>query len=106
MQSEPIRLIPLGADWKYFDQGTTPAGWNTSDFDDASWAEGPAQLGYGEEDEQTLVSFGANAGDRYVTTYFRKSFMVPDTTGFTQISGSVMVDDDAVIYRNDIEIGR
>jgi CotH kinase protein/Chitobiase/beta-hexosaminidase C-terminal domain/Lamin Tail Domain/Secretion system C-terminal sorting domain len=105
-QSTGIALIQSGAVWKFFDQGTMPVNWNTSAFNDASWAEGPAQLGYGEGDEATVVSFGPNASNKYVTTYFRKSFSIADTVGLTPLNGSLLVDDGAVIYFNGLEVGR
>ncbi len=105
-QSESISLVQAGATWKYFDQGSMPAGWNTTAFNDAPWAQGPAQLGYGEGDEATVVSFGANPNNKFVTTYFRKSFTVADTVGLVQLTGSILVDDGAVIYLNGVEMMR
>jgi len=45
-------------------------------LDDSSWAQGNAQLGYGDGDEATVVSFGPNASTKYRTTYFRRSITV------------------------------
>jgi hypothetical protein len=104
--SEFVSLIQSGTTWKYFDQGSMPVNWNTSAFNDAAWAQGAAQLGYGEGDEQTVVSFGGNPTDKFVTTYFRKSFTVADTVGFVQLTGSILVDDGAVIYLNGVEMIR
>jgi hypothetical protein len=105
-ESDFISLIQAGDTWKYFDQGSMPAGWNTNAFNDAPWAEGPAQLGYGEADEQTIVSYGPSSADKYVTTYFRKTFTIPDTVGLTLLTGSMLVDDGAVIYLNGVEMTR
>jgi hypothetical protein len=105
-ESESVSLVSSGAQWKYFDQGSMPAGWNTAEFDDASWQEGPAQLGYGEGDEQTIISFGSDASNKFVTTYFRKSFTVADTVGFRELTGSILVDDGAVVYLNGVEMTR
>jgi hypothetical protein len=105
-ESEFVSLIQSGATWRYFDQGSMPAGWNTTAFNDALWSQGAAQLGYGESDEQTVVSFGGNPGNKFVTTYFRKSFTIADTVGLTQLTGSILVDDGAVIYLNGVEMTR
>lgn len=105
-ESAFVPLITSGTTWKYFDQGSMPVNWNGTAFNDAAWAAGPAQLGYGEGDEQTVVSFGPNAGNKYITTYFRKTFTVADTVGFGTLAGSLLVDDGAVIYLNGIEITR
>src|SRR2546430_11514971 len=46
-----------GGVWKYLDngsnQGTT---WKNAGFDDSSWPSGTAQFGYGDGDEQTMIS--------------------------------------------------
>jgi hypothetical protein len=104
--SEFVSLIQRDTQWKYFDQGNMPAGWNTTAFTDAAWSQGAAQLGYGEGDEQTIVSFGSNPGNKFATTYFRKTFTVADTVGLTNLSGNILVDDGAVLYLNGIEMIR
>jgi len=72
------QLIEEGSVLKYLDdgsdQGTT---WQQPGFDDSSWAEGPAQLGYGDNDEATILGWGDNPSNRYITYYFRKTFEVP-----------------------------
>lgn len=105
-ESEFVSMISSGTAWRYFDQGSMPANWNTSAFNDASWAQGPAQLGYGEGDEQTVVSFGGNSTNKFITTYFRKTFTVADTVGLESLTGSILVDDGAVIYLNGVEMLR
>ena len=74
-------LIPLGAVWKYLDNGSDPGkSWRDPGFDDSKWASGPAQLGYGDGDEATVVGFGPDPSHKYITTYFRHTFEVPDPT--------------------------
>ncbi len=101
-----VALIPAGSTWKYFDQGYAPANWNGESFDDTAWPQGAEQLGYGEGDEQTIVGYGPNSNNKYITTYFRKSFNVADTVGLTQLSGSMLIDDGAVVYLNGMEVAR
>lgn len=101
-----VNLITTADTWKYFDQGSEPSNWKTEAFNDAAWASGQAQLGYGEGDEQTVVSFGPNPSNKYPTTYFRKNFTVSDTVGLQGLNGSILVDDGAVIYLNGIEMAR
>ena len=55
------------------------ANWQVENFNDNGWQQGPAELGYGDGDEATTVSYGADAGNKYTTTYFRKTFTVADT---------------------------
>ncbi|HNC30748.1 MAG TPA: CotH kinase family protein [Cyclobacteriaceae bacterium] len=105
-QSQAVPLITSGTTWKYFDQGSMQVNWNTAAFNDASWASGQAQLGYGEGDEATVVSYGPDANNKFITTYFRKTFSVADTVGFAALTGSILVDDGAVIYLNGVEMTR
>lgn len=105
-ESSAVTLISTGDTWKYSDQGSEPADWKTEAFSDAAWQSGAAQLGYGEGDEQTVVSFGPNAGNKYVTTYFRKTFTIADTVGLQSLKGSILVDDGAVLYLNGVEMDR
>ena len=45
-------LVPAGAKWKYLDDGSDQGTWwRALEFDDRAWASGPAQLGYGDDDE-------------------------------------------------------
>jgi hypothetical protein len=102
-----ISLINNGSSWKYFDQGTSPgASWATTGFNDAGWMQGNAQLGYGDGDEVTLVSYGSDAGNKHITTYFRKSFSIDDLSSLSDITASVLFDDGAVVYLNGVEVYR
>lgn len=106
-ESTGIPLIDRGAVWKYYDQGGSPgASWSTLGFSDGAWSSGAAQLGYGEGDEQTNVSYGPDANNKFITTYFRKSFNVTDTVGFEEIVGEALFDDGVVVYLNGIEVFR
>jgi hypothetical protein len=107
------RLVPLGSTWKYLDDGTQAAtGWTTVGFDDSGWDEGPAQLGYGEGDEATVVSFGPNPADKHITTYFRHAFDVADAAAFKGLVLGVVRDDGAsvhlngrLVWRNNLPLG-
>lgn len=106
-ESETIVLSPLGSAWRYFDQGSLPAAnWTSTTFDDASWSQGNAQLGYGDGDETTVVNFGPDANNKFITTYFRKNFNLTDTVGVTSITASALFDDGVVVYLNGIEVYR
>jgi len=100
-------LVPAGATWKYLDDGSNQGtGWRGNAFNDASWSSGPAQLGYGDGDEATVVSYGPNANNKYVTTYFRHEFEVADTSIYSSLTLSVLRDDGAVVYLNGGEVYR
>ena len=103
----PQTLLAYGTSWKYLDNGTNQGtAWRASGFNDAGWAAGNAQLGYGDGDEATIVSYGSNASNKYVTTYFRKTISITDPGLFTSISGSVKRDDGIAIYVNGTEVYR
>ncbi|MBX2898114.1 MAG: CotH kinase family protein [Cyclobacteriaceae bacterium] len=100
-------VIPAGAVWKYSDTGVLPAAnWNSLTYNDAAWASGPAQLGYGDGDEQTVVSFGPNANNKYITTYFRKSVNISNVNQIAAVQASALFDDGIVVYLNGTEVYR
>lgn len=100
-------LVSAGTVWKFSDRGTNlGTAWRQPGYDEATWFSGPAQLGYGDGDEATVVSFGPTATNKHVTTYFRQSFTIPDHTAFTALNLRVLRDDGAVVYLNGTEIHR
>jgi hypothetical protein len=100
-------FIAAGTKWKYLDNGTDQGtAWQTNSFNDLTWASGNSELGYGDADEATVVSFGGNASAKYVTTYFRKTFNVVNPANYSSITFDLLVDDGAVVYLNGIEVYR
>ena len=103
----PQRLVAFGAAWKYLDNGTNQGtAWRAAAFNDGAWATGNAQLGYGDGDEATVVSYGPDANNKYITTYFRKSITIADASVLSSIAGSVKRDDGIAIYVNGTEVYR
>ena len=100
-------VVPYGSLWKYLANGTNQAtAWRASTFNDAAWLSGNAQLGYGDGDEATVVSFGPSSSKKYITTYFRKTITISDTTQFTGYTLNLKRDDGAVVYINGVEVFR
>ncbi len=100
-------LVAPGSTWSYFDLGSSPsASWLFAGFDDSSWSAGPAQLGYGDGDEATIVSYGPSSTSKYITTYFRRSFTVAGAASFSRADLRLLRDDGAVVYLNGSEIFR
>lgn len=94
-------LIEAGATWSYDDTDVEPATtWRALDFDDSAWSTGPAQLGFGDGDESTVLTPGA------ITSYFRTSFTVDDAEAVGGLVLSTLVDDAAVVYLNGDEVWR
>ncbi|MFN0244996.1 MAG: metallophosphoesterase [Planctomycetota bacterium] len=102
-----VDVLPAGSTWKYEDDGSNQGtAWRAVLFDDSSWASGPAELGYGDGDEATVVSFGPNPNDRHETTYFRHTFAVADPSLFRAFRLELLRDDGAVVYLNGAEVYR
>ncbi len=100
-------LVAPGSVWKYLDNGSDQGtAWRAPGFNDAAWASGAAQLGYGDGDEATVLSFGPDANNKYITSYFRRSFAVANPADFASLTLYLKRDDGAVVYLNGTEIFR
>ena len=100
-------FIPKGAVWQYLDNGSDQGiAWQNKAFNDSAWASGAGQLGYGDGDEATVVSYGANSRNKHVTTYFRHQFDVADSAAFQGLSLNLLRDDGVVVYLNGVEVLR
>lgn len=100
-QYHSVAILPAGSVWKYLDNGSNQGtAWRTTTFNDQSWAFGPAQLGYGEGDEATVVSYGPDAANKYRTTYFRTAFTVDDVSKIAGVTVRLKRDDGAIVYLN------
>ena len=100
--SDPSRVIvSKGSTWSYLDDATDQGtAWQAASFDDSSWSTGPAELGFTEGDEATLIQSGAT------TYYFRHSFSVADLGDVEALTLNLKRDDGAIVYLNGTEIAR
>ena len=99
--------VAAGSVWKYLDNGSNQGtAWRANGFNDASWASGPAQLGYGDGDEATVVGYGPSANAKYLTTYFRRGFTIGDPSSISALTLNLLRDDGAVVYLNGTEVAR
>lgn len=93
--------------WKYSDIGTDPGVlWKSPDYNESTWKSGVAELGYGDEDEKTVLSFGSDPDNKQITSYFRKSFVLNNKQKVNGLTLLLKCDDGAVIYLNGNEIQR
>lgn len=100
-------LVPAGSIWKYLDNGSDQGtAWRTAGFNDGGWAAGPAQLGYGDGDEATTVSYGPSSSAKFTTTYFRLVFNVANPASYSGLTVNLLRDDGAVVYLNGQEVCR
>jgi len=100
-------IIPQKSTWKYLDDGSNQGtAWREISFDDSKWASGKGELGYGDGDENTVVSYGMNEGNKIITTYFRKSFNIEAPSIYKTLTLKLLRDDGAVVYLNGVEVIR
>ncbi len=94
-------LVPLGSSWKYNATNVSPGPfWAQSWFNDFSWPDANASLGFGSGGSAPATSFPKN-GPSY---YFRHFFNVPDPPSGGSLT--VRFDDGYVAYLNGAEIAR
>ncbi len=107
MTAASVALIPAGSTWRYLDTGIDLGNaWRGNGFNDASWKSGSPVFGYGLGDETTVTSFGTNAASKFMTTYFRRAFVVPDVSLVQTLAARLVRDDGAIVYLNNAEIWR
>lgn len=100
-------LVSTGAVWRYLDNGSNQGtNWIAPAFNDGAWASGAAELGYGDGGEATVVGYGPDANNKYITTYFRRAFVVGNPALYQNLTLRVMRDDGVLVYLNGTEIFR
>jgi len=110
--AQPAILIPTNSVWRYLDDGSNQGWFWTDPFDyyDGDWKTGAAELGYGDDvdgrPEATVVSYGPDPTNKFITTYFRQSFSAEDTALITNLTARILRDDGAVVYLNGYEVFR
>ncbi|BCB78197.1 hypothetical protein Pflav_046070 [Phytohabitans flavus] len=108
----PVVVVPFESTWRILDDGSnqTP-GFAASNFDDSAWKQQAVVaglvLGYGDGDVvQPPLSYGPDADNKHITTYFRQSFEVADPNKFGHLILTLVRDDGAAIYLNGVEVWR
>ncbi|MDB6155505.1 MAG: Mannosyl-glycoprotein endo-beta-N-acetylglucosaminidase [Chthoniobacteraceae bacterium] len=103
----PVTFVSTGAVWKYNDSGANlGTAWRAPSYNDAAWLSGISPLGYGDNDEATRVEDNSIPGytaadtNRYITTYFRRSFTVANAANVTALRLAVQRDDGVAVYLN------
>jgi hypothetical protein len=107
LHTNAVTLVANHIGWRYLDRGGDPGPhWMDHGYDDHQWNVGFAELGYGDGDEDTVVGFGANANNKFITTYFRHEFNLSSPEQFTNLTLRLRRDDGAVVYLNGVEVFR
>ena len=86
--------------WKYW-LGTSapPNDWKLPGFNDQSWDIGQGGIGYGDNDDNTIIS-------TVPSLFLRKEFQVLDLNDITQLLFHADYDDGFIAYLNGVEIMR
>ncbi len=97
---QKIYFVDNNSYYKYY-VGTTepPANWNQPDFDDSSWLNGKSSIGYGDNDDTTIVSTAPSV-------YIRYHFTADEYNICRTLSFYADYDDGFVAYLNGVEIVR
>ncbi len=99
-------IVEKGSVWSYLDDGTDQGTiWRTTNYDDNGWAQGAAELGYSNA-PVTIINFGDDPENKYITTYFRNRFYVENPMSFTNLTLGLKRDDGAIVYINGLEAVR
>lgn len=89
--------------WKYWLGSAPPtsnwANWNTITFNDQNWDSGQGGIGYGDNDDNTIINVTPSL-------YLRKEFQITDVNNITQLLFHADYDDGFIAYLNGIEIMR
>src|SRR6185295_7974722 len=93
-----IPVVAVGSEWRYLDDGSDQGtNWITSSFNDVTWESGRAELGYGDDDEATIIGIGPDSNAKYITTYFRRAFLIDDPTQLASLTLGLLRDDGGVV---------
>ena len=97
-------LIENDEEWRFF-RGTEapPAEWLDGGFDDAGWDKGPTGIGYGDNDDRTVLS---DMMGNYISIFCRKVFQLQDPSAVTALALQMDFDDGFVAYLNGFEVAR
>ncbi len=88
--------IGFGSTWKYDDRNVDPGtAWTSSGFDDSAWPGGAAQLGFGDQDERTVLR---KTSPVQPSVYFRKKLQVDGTVSAATLK--VLFDDGIAVWVN------
>ena len=100
-EEEIVELISEGSEWAYLDDGSDQGViWKGRDFNDTEWEKGRGELGYGDGDEVTELSFGTSSRNKYATTYFRSEFNLDEIEEIAALEMRLKYDDGAIVYIN------
>ncbi len=92
-------LIDQGDTWKYIVPQAPIADWTAASFDDSNWLSGPSGFGYGDNDDNTVLSQASSV-------FLRKTFQISNLADLEQVILHMDYDDGFIAYLNGTEIAR
>ncbi|MFC9983168.1 metallophosphoesterase [Microbacterium keratanolyticum] len=102
----PTTLVAATNSWRYrYAAGAWPAGWTGVGFDDSTWSQGAAPLGFGSG-ITTVVDVPPPTSNRPISMIFRTSFDVADPSKLSALVLTARADDGVVVTVNGVEVGR
>jgi hypothetical protein len=103
-------LLDLESTWRFLPvSADLGADWTALEFDDSAWSTGHGEMGFGDGDENTTVPTISNPTpelSRNVTTYFRTTFSLPETSLKPSLTARIKFDDGIALYLNGHEVFR
>ncbi len=103
----PLPLVTNGSSWRWtFTPGAWADNWATLGYDDSSWAQGSAVLGFGGPTVATNIDVPPPTSNRPVSAQFRRTFEVADPSVLSAVSLKVKADDGVIVFVNGVEVGR
>jgi hypothetical protein len=105
-------LLDLGSGWAYFKglaepssdvNGDPTLAWTELGFDDSTWFSGATGIGYGDDDDTTVLS---DMRYNYSSAYLRHTFTLSRPEDVENLLLGVRYDDGFVAYVNGVEVGR
>ena len=92
-------VVVPGQPWMYTIPNGANADWTVLNFDDSSWLEGNSGIGYGDNDDNTVIS-------PTVALFMRKKFEIQDLSLISRAVLDIDYDDGFVAYINGVEVAR
>ncbi len=94
-------LIEIGDTCSYIiPKSEIPASWRTAEFDANSWGRGPTGIGYGDDDDNTVIAKNT------LSVFLRIEFSVKDKEAINNLWLHMDYDDGFIAYLNGTEIAR
>lgn len=112
VQFDDTVLLDVGPGWKYFKgtqepspdgAGAASTAWAQPTFNDSAWLAGATGIGYGDNDDATVLSDMIN---KYLSVYLRREFTIANPADLENLLLTVDYDDGFVAYINGTEVAR